>query len=175
MASRTYPEVEALRAIGEATGVSAFMNTSWGWPAVESAHFFGLAVLLGTLGLFDLRILGVAKSIPTDALHRLVPISIGAFALNAASGLMFLVTMPDQYVYNPSFQIKLVAMIIAGLNVVLFYAVAAKGTLACGSGEDAPWLAKLIAGASLAAWIVVIVCGRLITLWRPPAYLCLWC
>jgi hypothetical protein len=166
---------ETLAAIGEATGVAQLMNTSFAWPWVESAHFFGLALLLGTLGLFDLRVLGVAKSIPTDALHRLVPISIGAFLLNLVTGSMFLVTSPDQYLYNPAFQIKLVAMVVAGLNVVLFYAVAARGALAAGSGEDAPWLAKLFAGASLAAWIVVIVCGRVITLYRPPYYLCLWC
>lgn len=175
MAARTYAGVEQLAAIGEATGITHLMGPLWGWPWVESAHFFGLALLLGTLGLFDLRILGVAKSIPTEALHRLVPISIGAFALNIVTGAMFLVAAPDQYLYNPAFQIKLVAMAIAGLNVVLFYAVAARGALAAGSGEDAPPLAKLLAGTSLAAWIVVIVCGRVITVYRPPSYMCLWC
>jgi hypothetical protein len=35
-------------------------------------------------------------------------------------------------------------------------------------GADAPLRAKLIAGTSLSAWVAVLICGRLITFYRPP-------
>ena len=46
------------------------LNTRWGWPMAESIHFIGLSLLVGTVGMFDLRLLGVAKQIPPAALHR---------------------------------------------------------------------------------------------------------
>ena len=48
------------------------LNTRWGWPMAESIHFIGLTLLVGTVGMFDLRLLGVAKQIAPAALHRLI-------------------------------------------------------------------------------------------------------
>ncbi|MCE2558991.1 MAG: hypothetical protein J4F98_10360, partial [Acidobacteria bacterium] len=62
-----------LNSIGQKSGIYDFMHTSWGWPTVESLHFFGLSLLIGTIGLWDLRLLGVARAIPMAALHKLVP------------------------------------------------------------------------------------------------------
>jgi hypothetical protein len=49
------------------------MNSAWGWPTVESLHFVGLSMLIGAVGLFDLRMLGLARGIPMGALHRMIP------------------------------------------------------------------------------------------------------
>ena len=38
------------------------------------------------------------------------------------------------------------------------------------AGADAPLRAKLIAGTSLSAWVAVLICGRLITFYRPPFF-----
>src|SRR5688500_12907767 len=79
------------------------MYSRWGWPACESLHFIGLSMLVGMIGAFDLRLLGVGKRIPISALHRVVPWGIAGFALNAVTGAMFVLTEPDQYIYNVSF------------------------------------------------------------------------
>jgi len=166
---------ELFLAIGKASGVYAFMNTSYGWPLVESIHFMGLTVLLGTVGLFDLRMLGMARGIPMGALHRLVPFGVGAFLVNAATGSMFFLTAPEQYLYNPAFQLKVLAIAVAGVNVAVFYAFAARSAKATAPDATAPWPARIIAGLSLGSWIIVIICGRLITLFRPPYHWCFWC
>jgi hypothetical protein len=160
-------DVEAIAAIGHASGVHAFMNSTWGWPAVESLHFIALAVLLGTVGLFDLRALGVAKAIPLAALHRMVPFGVAAFAANALTGAMFFVSAPDQYMFNPAFRLKLACLAIAGLNVLVFYAAFARGVPE-GAHARAPLPVKVVGAISLAAWTGVIVFGRLITYFRPP-------
>jgi hypothetical protein len=76
-------------------------------------------------------------------------------------------TEPNQYLYNPAFHFKLLLLGIAGLNVLVFYATVfwRFGTLA--PGVDAPRILKMFGAVSLICWIGVIICGRLITFYRP--------
>lgn len=163
-------DVETIAAFGRDSGVYGFMNSKWGWPAIESIHFLALSLLLGTVGLFDLRALGAAREIPLTALHRLVPFGVGAFVVNILTGLMFFVSAPDQYAFNPAFQLKMGCILLAGLNVAVFYSTMAKG-LDRGVGPGV----KVVAAISLLAWTGVIVFGRLITYFRPPYHWCFWC
>jgi hypothetical protein len=151
------------------------MSSAWGWPAAESAHFIGLSLLIGTVGMFDLRMLGLARGIPLVALHRLIPWGIAGYALNVATGALFVVSAPDQYLFNPAFQVKLALMAVAGLNVLFFYRfVFARVSLVAPEARP-PVGARVAAAVSLACWIGVITCGRLITYYRPPYHWCFWC
>lgn len=147
--------------------VSALMRTAWAWPLAESAHFIGLCLLIGTVGLFDLRLLGLGTRIPMWALHRLIPIGLVGFAVNAVTGFMFLMTEPDQYIYNPAFQLKVLFIMAAGVNALAFYVTAYRETMAPGGSHQAPSKAKLIATISFSLWISVIIAGRLLTFYRP--------
>lgn len=167
--------VETLTAMGHASGIFAFMNTQWGWPFIESLHFTGLALLLGTVGLFDLRLLGFGRGIPVSTLHSLVRFGVAGFVLNVATGFMFVISDPGQYVYNPAFQIKVLAMLIAGINLAVFYRFIAHKVRTLADDAVAPLTARLIALISLSCWCVVIAGGRLITFYRPPEFWCIWC
>ena len=166
---------EALLELGERSGVAALMNSAWGWPTAESVHFIGLSLLIGTVGVFDLRMLGLARGIPMIALHRLIPWGIAGYALNVATGALFLVSAPDQYLFNPAFQVKLGLMAVAGLNVLVFYRFVFRRVSVTAPEADPPVGAKVAAAVSLACWIGVITCGRLITYYRPPYHWCFWC
>jgi hypothetical protein len=168
-------DVPTIAQFGKDSGVYALMNTAYGWPAIESVHFIALAVLLGSVGLFDLRVLGLAKAIPIPTLHRLIPFGVAAFAVNIVTGAMFFVSAPDQYMWNPAFRLKVACLAVAGLNVLIFYSVFARGLRTGGPGAEASWPVKLIAATSLTAWIGVIVFGRLITYFRPPYQWCFTC
>jgi hypothetical protein len=150
--------------------VSHFMHSKWGWPFAESTHFIGLSLLIGAIGTFDLRMLGIAPKIPLPALHRVIPWGIAGYCINICTGLLFLTTEPDQYIYNPSFHFKIMFMGIAGLNVLAFYTTQFKKIRTLGPGDQAPIPARVIAGVSLFCWVAVIVCGRLLTFFRPG-----WC
>lgn len=156
-----------VNALSSVTPVGRLMHTTWGWPAAESVHFIGLSLLIGTVGVFDLRLLGLGKTIPIAAMHRLVPFGVLGFSLNAISGVSFLLAEPDQYVYNPSFHIKVLFMAAAGLNALAFYLTSFRRTTGPGASLDAPFAAKIIAAISLSLWIGVIVAGRLLTFYRP--------
>jgi hypothetical protein len=145
--------------------VADLMETAWGWPIAESIHFIGLTLLFGSIAAWDLRLLGVAKSVPVAAFHRLVPYAIVGFVINAASGSLFLMTAPNQYIYNPAFHIKMLCVLLAGVNVLVFYLVIFRGVIA---GRTVSRFAGSVSGAlSLALWMIVIVCGRMITFYRP--------
>ena len=167
--------VEGLLEFSKNSGIYDFMNTAWGWPVIESLHFMGLSLLIGTVGLFDLRMLGLAKGIPMSALHRLVPWGIAGYALNVTTGFLFVSSAPDQYLFNPAFQTKLALMAIAGINVLFFYRFQFDQVKRAGAEASAQRGAKIAAAVSLSCWIGVIVCGRLITYYRPPYYWCFWC
>ena len=147
--------------------VATLMRTHWAWPIAESLHFLGLCLLVGAIGSFDLRLLGVARRVPIAAMHRLIPWGILGFAINACTGLLFVLTEPDQYIYNPSFHFKVLALVIAGVNASLFYATSYRRVFGPAAALDAPRRAKAIALVSLCAWMTVIVCGRMLTFYRP--------
>jgi hypothetical protein len=154
-------------AFASAKPVAALMRMHWSWPAAESIHFIGLSLLVGCIGVFDLRLLGVGRRIPIAALHRLIPWGLLGYGLNLVTGLSFLMTEPDQYIYNPSFHFKLLFMAIAGFNASAFYLTVYRRTTASDGPADAPRVAKIIAATSLCMWLAVIVCGRLLTFYRP--------
>jgi hypothetical protein len=148
-------------------GVKAFMQSNWGWPTVESVHFVGLTLLFGSIAVWDLRLLGMARRIPIPEFHRLVPFAVLGFAINVSSGSMFLMTEPNQYVYNPAFQFKMLLLGLAGLNVLLFYVTTFRRLEAAGAGVADPISARVAGAVSLICWTGVIICGRLITFYRP--------
>lgn len=157
------------------TGIFAMMNSKWGWPIAEIIHFFGLCLLIGTVGMFDLRMMGVARGVTMKELHRLVPFGIAGYAMCVVTGLLFVVTAPGQYLYNPAMQSKIVLMMIAGVNMAVFYGTAAGVVSATGPYDLPPIRARVIGFVSLACWLGVIVGGRLVTFYRPPEHWCLWC
>lgn len=148
--------------------VEAFMETTtYAWGVVESIHFIGLTLLLGSIAAWDLRLLGVLRDVPVAAFHRLVPFAVLGFGINVASGSLFLMTDPDQYVYNSAFHLKLLCVALAGVNVVVFYVTMFRRVNSLGPGAQLPPLARLNGILSLVLWITVIVCGRMITFYRP--------
>jgi hypothetical protein len=155
---------ETFRAMKWAT---PFMTSKWGWPFCETVHFLGLSLLIGTIGMFDLRLLGMGKRVPIHALHKLVPWGVSGYILALITGIMFLATEPDQYIFNSAFQWKVLFMALAGLNMATFYLVIFRRAKKLESGEDAERPAKVIAALSLFLWIGVIVFGRMLTFYRP--------
>jgi hypothetical protein len=160
-------QVELESALRSFTQVAALMRTSWGWPIAESIHFVGLTLLFGSIAAWDLRLVGMAKHVPIAAFHRLIPFAILGFMINAGSGSFFLMTEPDQYVYNPAFQLKMLCVVLAGINVGLFYLTMFRRVNRLGPGVQGPVLARLNGLVSLVLWITVIICGRMITFYRP--------
>jgi hypothetical protein len=147
----------------KSTQLAWFVNHySWVWPTCETLHFIGLSMLIGTISLLDLRMLGFIKRLPAAPLHRLVPWGVAGFIINAVTGIFFFVAAPEQYVNNIAFQFKVLFIVFAGINVLLFYLKVFRETENLQAGEDAPLQAKLVAGVSLFLWVSVTYLGRML-------------
>jgi hypothetical protein len=140
----------------------------WVWPISESIHFCGLTLLAGTVGLFDLRVLGLAKGIAPSALHATLPWGLAGFGASVVTGIMFISGTPDQYFYNDAFKLKVVFLALMGANAALFYWREFAGIRALGPYDDAPRSTKIVAAASLFFLVAVMLCGRMLTFFRPP-------
>jgi hypothetical protein len=144
------------------------LEYGWVWPISEAIHFCGLTLMAGTVGVFDLRVLGVGRGISPRSLHRLVRWGVAGFALSVATGTLFIAGTPDQYFYNAAFRVKVVSLLLIGFNVTLFYSREFTRVMQLGPDDDAPVAAKWMAGASLALLVCVMCAGRMLTFFRPP-------
>jgi hypothetical protein len=157
--------VEAFSKWLSATSLSWAMagGYPWLWPACETLHFIGMAMLVGVVGLLDLRMLGLVKGLPLKPLDRLLPWGVAGFAINVVTGFLFFAGDPFQYIHNSVFWLKMAFIAAAGLNVAAFYVTRLHGQVeAVGPGEDVPPAARLVAATSLLLWIGVIYWGRML-------------
>jgi hypothetical protein len=123
------------------------------YPALEVVHIVGIALLLGSLAVFELRVWGAGGTIALPALARLaLPLSLAGFALVAASGLTMFATQPGDLLANRAFVLKMCLVALAGVNAAAFHA---RGGLRRADAW-ARWQTVL----SLGLWLAVIICGR---------------
>ena len=163
------PELQSLVTFLYHTAIGEFMRESrWAWPVLESLHFIGMSLLIGTIGVFDLRLMGFARRVPVAALHRLIPVGISGFVLNGVTGLCFICATPDQYIFNMAFRVKVTLIVVAGLNVLFFYSRVFRRLESLAADERPPFGARLAGVVSLSAWVGVMSAGRLLTFFRPP-------
>ena len=161
-------ELEQLVTLLYNTAIGEFMRGSrWAWAIIESVHFTGMTLLIGTVGVFDLRLMGFARRVPLPALHRLIPLGVSGFVLNAVTGLCFIFATPDQYIFNMAFRVKVTLIIVAGLNVLFFYSRVFRRLERLPADAAPPPGARLAGLVSLSAWIGVMSAGRLLTFFRP--------
>jgi hypothetical protein len=148
--------------------VTALMVASkWWWAFMMSMHFVGLSLILGVIGILDLRILGFSKQIPVAPLQRFLPWAIVGLGINIVTGMLAFMGMPEYYTYDSAFWFKIAALMLASLNVGAFYLTGIFERIRhLGPGEDAPWFAKAVSVSSLVLWFAVIIAGRYIQLFQ---------
>ena len=151
--------MEALFAALEGMAIAELLrNSRWGYAAVNAAHIFGIALLIGAVVPLNLRLLGVWRTVSREAVVRiLAPVAASGLALALLTGLLLFSVRARDYSDVRFLQLKLV-----------FIAVGVLSTLAlCRTHgfllRDAP-RARLAGHAvlSMVCWPGALVCGRLI-------------
>ena len=133
----------------------------WLYPAANVTHVVAIALLLGSIAVYDLRVLGFSNEIPADRLARLaLPVAIGALAVAAPTGILLFIAEATAYLRNPVFLIKLALIAAALVNIVVLHRGAFRGIKQW--GPNPPPSAQLAAGLSLLLWLAVVASGRLI-------------
>ena len=152
----------------EGTWLSYVMtNNAWAFPLAEAAHFFGLCLLMGSIGIIDLRLLGFARSFSVRAIHQLLRLVWIGFAINLVTGVLFIFASASFYYPNPAFWVKMVLILLAGANALWYQLTVHKEIDQWPETGAASGQAKFIAGTSLTLWIAIIFFGRFIMYWPP--------
>jgi hypothetical protein len=147
---------DALAALAASALGRAMRGSLWLYPAVNVGHVVGAATLFGMILAADLRLLGLGRALPTDAVLRFtLPWTWAGFALAAATGPLLFAADPLEIAANPFFRIKLALLLVAGLNMLAFQLV----------GRRFGRAHRASAALSIAAWLGVLVCGRSIAYW----------
>ncbi len=136
---------------------------AWIVPTCQTIHFFGLALLMGFVALFDLRMLGFGKGLSMLHLNRFLPLAAIGFAINMITGTILYAGDPSMFGHNVAFGFKMLFILLAGINVLVFYISGTARTVeALGPGDDAPLAARVIGGTSLFLWVGVMFWGRML-------------
>ena len=146
----------------ERTALSVWIREGslWAFPIILILHTVGLAFLVGANVAFDVRILGFARGIPLQAL---LPFFRGmwlGFWVNAASGVLLLITYPTKALTNPLFYLKLTL-----IGAVMMHASWIRRQIAGNPAFAVPQLPAIARNASataLVGWAAAITAGRLL-------------
>ena len=135
------------------TGIAWIGSHPWLYPALESAHIVGVALLVGNLVLLELRVWGRGAELPVLALARLaLGISAAGFGLLGATGLLMFAAAPQELLANRFYLIKMGLVSAAGLNALAFHLRQGLHKL--------DGIARAQTALSLGLWLGVIICGR---------------
>lgn len=142
----------------ESTAFSVWMRESpslFAFPGILAVHTVGLGFLAGLNGALDLRLLGVARTIPPAAFLRFLPVMWVGLWINVVSGIAVLLAYPTKALTNPVFYLKLVLI---GAALVVLRALLGRTSAA----QAARPTTKMLAAASLVSWAAAITAGRLL-------------
>jgi hypothetical protein len=149
----------------EATPLAAQIREgAWLFPAIETLHIAGFVVLAGAAFLFDLRLLGLSRTIRVTALarHALPWARRSLLLLVVPTGLLLFATQATELANSGVFRLKLALIALAGVNAFVFHRRTARTIDAWDHDTGTPVAAKLAGAVSLMLWAAVITCGRLL-------------
>ena len=149
----------------EASAVGSFIASSeWAFPTIETVHVIALVTVVGTIAIMDLRLLGLASRdyAVTATSKDTLPYTWGAFVLAAITGTLLFVSKAHVYAISTWFQLKMVMLVLAGLNMAIFHVSIWRTVEHWDTGMEVPRAGKIAAGLSLFFWLLVVFFGRVI-------------
>jgi hypothetical protein len=155
-------EADILHWIRETALGTTVRQSRWLFGFGETLHFIGLCMLVGGILIVDLRLLGFIRRVPIRAALAFLPFVIVGFLINLATGILFFAADPLMYWPSPAFRLKLVFILLAGLNAMVFTVFKHRQALRLGDDQDTGTFIKVTAGLSLSLWLMVILLGRLL-------------
>ena len=93
------------------------------YPWIESSHVLFICFFFGTLLFVDLRLTGkVFTNLSISEMNKgILPLTIIGFCLMTLTGLLLFYAIPVRNYQNIFFRIKILLIIIAGLNALFFH------------------------------------------------------
>jgi len=145
-----------------AAGVVIRENESL-FPWLESIHVLAIALVVGSIAIVDLRLIGVSSldRAVTRLTKDVLPLTWIAFAVALLTGVLMFISNAVNYAHNFYFQIKILLLVLAGINMLFFHFVVGRDVDSWGvSAQTTPLRARVAGGTSLLLWVGVVAFGR---------------
>ncbi|MDX1385510.1 MAG: DUF6644 family protein [Thermoanaerobaculia bacterium] len=139
------------------------LRTVPGLPPISQAiHILGVAAVMGSAVMIDLKLLGVAlpRQRLDEMVRRLMPWTFWALAVNVLTGLPFVLARPHRYFLNPVFGWKMAFLAPAVVLAVVVWAMNRRENGFWSLTSARRWTGRVLAAASLVGWIGVVMAGR---------------
>ena len=139
----------------------AIAESTWLFPFFETVHVLALTLVVGSVAMMDLRLLGIGsrdRSI-TELTRSVLPWTWAAFGIAATCGLLLFSSKAATYYVNIPFRIKIVCLLFAGVNMLVFHFVTSRNVATWDSGRT-PSAARVAGVVSLSLWVVIVATGR---------------
>jgi hypothetical protein len=145
-------------------GSIALHESLWGYPIVESVHVLTMCLFLGMIVMLDLRLLSLTmRTVPVSQVAgRLLPWARFGFGVMIISGALLFYAIPVRAFHNVFFRIKIVMLILAGINVWVFHSGVFRRVAEWDLDPVLPKRARMAGAASLVLWASIVVAGRMI-------------
>ncbi len=141
---------------------TAIGESDWMFPAIETLHVLALTLVIGTIAMLDLRLVGASsRNLRVMQLsNETLPWTWMAFVAAAITGTAMFASHATKYYGNVPFRIKMVLLVLAGINMAVFHFGAWKAVHVWDSVIPTPRAARIAGGLSLMFWIGVVFAGR---------------
>src|SRR3954466_2078774 len=134
-------------------------ETVWAFPTVLTVHTFGMMLLVGCAWVLDLRLLGVARTIPLGPLRPLFRMMWFAFWINLTTGILLFIADPERKATSLLFGFKML-LIVVNLPLLKRLERAVYGDNPQPTSVSGG--TRQLAAASAALWAGTIFAGRLL-------------
>lgn len=141
---------------------SSIRESLWLFPIIETIHIFGIILLVGATSILDLRLMGLAfrdESVSKMA-GRFIPWALAGFIIQVTTGLLLFSSEATKMYGNLGFQIKMILIVVAGLNALIFHSVAYKSVGKWDHDPVAPLSARAAGLISILLWFGIVAAGR---------------
>ena len=134
----------------------------WLFPIVETTHVLALALSVGVLIWFDLRLMGWGmKHQPVSQVHKqIMPVALIGFIVMFISGILLFWSEAEKCYLSGFYRAKMVFLVLAGVNAAVFEFTTKKSIEDWDKYPIPPVKARLAGLFSIVTWTAVIVAGR---------------
>ncbi|MBZ5686873.1 MAG: hypothetical protein LAP86_17750 [Acidobacteriia bacterium] len=143
---------------------STIRQSLWLFPAIETVHLLGMAALVGTITLLDLRLLGwvTPERRVSQMAARLLPWAWLGFGVQVVTGVLLFSSEAVKIYGNPAFRLKMLFLLLAGVQALIFQTVVSRKLPAWDERPSLPVIAKVMGMVSILLWIAIVTAGRFI-------------
>jgi hypothetical protein len=143
---------------------STIRQSLWLFPAIETVHLLGMAALVGTITVLDLRLLGWAmpQRRVSEVTARLLPWAWLGFGVQVVTGVLLFSSEAVKIYGNPAFRLKMLLLLLAGIQALIFQTVVSRKLPTWDDRPALPVMAKVMGMISILLWLAIVTAGRFI-------------